>query len=112
MKRWAVLLGLFLLAVIVVLFASTQFRADHLERRHATIRLGMTHEEVAKIMDIGEDLTRMPPQNSRISFGHSKDGTSWCWRCRRRPWRRDVELVVLFYDGDHVTHSYAAELQQ
>jgi hypothetical protein len=50
-KRWAGLFALFLLAAIGVMVFAPRFQPSELERRHATINLGMTRDEVAKITD-------------------------------------------------------------
>jgi hypothetical protein len=92
MKRWTGLLGLLLLAAIGAVVIATRLQPSDLERRHATIRVGMTPDAVVKIMDTGgpEPLTYLADSGS---------GYTWSWLPPRRFVARDLHLEVVF-DGN------------
>jgi hypothetical protein len=70
-KRWGALLALFLLAVIGAVVIAPRFQPNGLDRRHARIRVGMTHEEVRAIMDSSD---------KQPASGDPRRQT-WYWRC-------------------------------
>jgi hypothetical protein len=91
-KRWAGLLLVFVAAAIVALVIAARMRPDDLERRHATIRAGMTWDEVETIMGRpGERV--MCPSPTRV------------WTPPHRLGRPDVELVVQFDHDLRVTET-------
>jgi hypothetical protein len=90
MRQWRTIFGVLALAVFLALVIAVQVRPTELERRHATIRPGMTADAVARIMEpdeIGSPYTFVIP-----------NGWTWSWRLPRRFPVRDVELEVTF-DG-------------
>jgi hypothetical protein len=91
MKRWAGLLGLFLLAAIGAVMISVRMQPSDLERRFATIRPGMNPEEVARIMTDAE-----PEPPTLYSW---RPGFTWSYLPPRRLMVRDVRLEVEF-DGN------------
>jgi hypothetical protein len=84
MKRWAGIFTLFLVASIVVVVVGWRFRDGDLERRHATIRPGMTLAEVKNIMGTPRREFNLPA------------GATWFWRSRKLIGPRDAMLVVQF----------------
>jgi hypothetical protein len=96
MKRWAGLLALFLLAAISAVVIAPRFAPSELERRHATIRVGMTASEVVKIMDARvEPLTFLGASNLGSGF-------TWSYLPPRRFLARDVRLEVDFDTNSRV----------
>ena len=88
MKRWAGLLTLLLLAAIGAVAISTRLQPSELERRHATIRVGMTRDEVVELMGTGQADPRRLLQP--VVFW------TWSWLPPRRFMARDVLLQVEF----------------
>jgi hypothetical protein len=89
-KRWAGLLLVLVAAAIVALVIAARMRPDDLERRHATIRVGMTLTEVKRIMNPGRE-----PDAVRADG----NGFTWEYRPTKRFLTRDVRLGVHF-DAD------------
>jgi hypothetical protein len=95
MRRWAGLLALFLLATLGALAISARMRPSEWERRHATIRVGMTPEEVAWIMNTGgpEPLTFLSERGAGFTLEY---------RPPKRFLARDVRLEVFFDENARV----------
>jgi hypothetical protein len=99
MKRWAgwlLILGAATLATIAISL-SLRPRPSELERRLATIRPGMTREEVAEIMNMGEP----KPECRKGDVASPRSGT---WHFHPSS-GREVELTVMFDDDGRVTES-------
>jgi hypothetical protein len=94
-KRWAGLVALFLVAALGAVVISAP---SELERRHATIRPGMTYREVSKMMG-GTGVDFASP------VGSGGGGWTRHWSCPKRLGRRHVELVVTFDDEGLVTET-------
>jgi hypothetical protein len=84
-KRWAALLALFLVAAIGAVAISTRMQPSDLERRHATIRVGMTYQEVERIMET-------PPMGGF----NADDGEKRIWWRRSGFAARNVDVAVTF----------------
>ena len=97
MKRWAGLLALFLVAAIGAVVIAPRFRPTDVERQHATIRVGMNPEEVARIMTGGN------PEPPTLYFG--KPGFTWSWLSPRKFMARGVRLEVDFDANASVTRT-------
>jgi hypothetical protein len=95
MKRWLVLFVLLITATIVAVVISLP---SERERRHATIRPGMTVDEVHSIMHDGLD-----PPEYRWTMMRPIAGEHWSWTSPRRLGRPEVELVVWFGDDLRVS---------
>lgn len=104
MKGWAGLLAFFLLAAIGAVSISTRLQPDEWEVRHATIRIGMTPEEVVSIMNTGG----LEPQTFLASSG---SGFTWSYVPPRRFLTRDVRLEVDFDVNQRVIRTSVNEAQ-
>jgi hypothetical protein len=97
MKRWAGLLALFLLAAVGTVVLAPRFQPSEFERRHATIRAGMTVDEVEAIMG-GRGYVEYPAPNA-----------AQCWICPRRAGRPAVLLTVVFDEEARVVETAVKE---
>ena len=104
MKHWAGLLLVFVVAAIAAVVIAPRFRPSALERRHATIRVGMTSGEVENIMDQA-GVNHEKAVVSVPKGGPPFRGEVWLWPCRRDTLRGEVKVVVVFDQAGRVTET-------
>lgn len=105
MKLWSRLLAIFLLVAIGAVAISARLRPTELQRRHATVRVGMTSDQVAEIMGQRQSIPAVRRRAPHAAFTwtfHSPSGEFTRSMCLDVDFDADFRVMRTTVDGVHV----------
>jgi hypothetical protein len=91
-KLWSRLLAIFLLVAIGAVAISTHLGPSELQRRHATVRVGMTPDQVAEIMGQRQSIPAIRRRAPQAAF-------TWTFRSPASEFTRSMDFDIEF-DAD------------